>query len=108
MVLVVYKPMNSIVLVGLIVTAIHFLQAGRKRATLPGAEESMTTTIEFITALFYEVDEQMGASPKHPEAHLCQCSHTSPNSSTPNTVKPISICSGGKSAHSNVPGAKAR
>ena len=30
----------------------------------------MTTTIEFITALFYEVDEQMGAIPKHPEAHL--------------------------------------
>jgi hypothetical protein len=25
---------------------------------------------EFITALFYEVDEQMGAIPKHPEAHL--------------------------------------
>ena len=30
----------------------------------------MTTTIEFITALFYEVDEQIGAIPKHPEAHL--------------------------------------
>jgi hypothetical protein len=30
----------------------------------------LTTTIEFITALFYEVDEQMGAIPKHPEAHL--------------------------------------
>ena len=28
------------------------------------------TTIDFITALFYEVDEQMGAIPKHPEAHL--------------------------------------
>jgi hypothetical protein len=28
------------------------------------------TTVEFITALFYEVDEQMGAIPKHPEAHL--------------------------------------
>src|SRR5256712_8185597 len=27
-------------------------------------------TVEFITALFYEVDEQMGAIPKHPEAHL--------------------------------------
>jgi hypothetical protein len=25
---------------------------------------------EFITALFYEVDEQMGAIPKHPEARL--------------------------------------
>src|SRR5215472_15081293 len=27
-------------------------------------------TVEFITALFYEIDEQMGAIPKHPEAHL--------------------------------------
>ena len=27
-------------------------------------------TIEFITALFYEVDEQLRAIPKHPEAHL--------------------------------------
>jgi hypothetical protein len=27
-------------------------------------------TLEFITALFYEIDEQMGAIPKHPEAHL--------------------------------------
>jgi len=28
------------------------------------------TTVDFITALFYEVDEQLGAIPKHPEAHL--------------------------------------
>src|SRR5262250_1058545 len=27
-------------------------------------------TMDFITALFYEVDEQLGALPKHPEAHL--------------------------------------
>ena len=47
----------------------HFLQAGRKRETLPGTEEPMTT-IEFITALFYEVDEQLRAIPKHPEARL--------------------------------------
>jgi len=26
--------------------------------------------VEFITALFYEVDEQLGAIPKHPAAHL--------------------------------------
>ena len=43
----------------------HFLQAGRKRETLPGTEEHMT--IDFITALFYEVDEQLRAIPKHPE-----------------------------------------
>ena len=28
------------------------------------------TTVEFITALFYEVDEQLRALPKHPEARL--------------------------------------
>jgi len=28
------------------------------------------TTVEFITALFYEIDEQLRAIPKHPEAHL--------------------------------------
>jgi hypothetical protein len=27
-------------------------------------------TVEFITALFYEVDEQLRTLPKHPEAHL--------------------------------------
>ena len=32
-------------------------------------EEPMTT-IDFITALFYQVDEQMRAMPKHPDAHL--------------------------------------
>ena len=48
----------------------HFLHTGRKRATLPGTEESMTTTIEFITALFCQVDDQLAGLPKHPEAHL--------------------------------------
>ena len=28
------------------------------------------TTVDFITALFYEVDEQLHAIPKHPDAHL--------------------------------------
>ena len=28
------------------------------------------TTLDFITALFYEVDEQMCAIPKHPHARL--------------------------------------
>src|SRR5262247_3015557 len=70
MVLVAYKPMSPIVLVGLLVMAIHFLHAGRKHATLPGAEESMTTTTEFITALFCQVDDQLAGLPKHPEAHL--------------------------------------
>src|SRR5678816_3365164 len=70
MVLVACKPMNPIVLVGLIVMAIHFLQAGKKRATLPGAEASMTTTIEFITTLFCQVDDQLAGLPKQPEDRL--------------------------------------
>src|SRR5215510_4166220 len=53
-----------------IAIVMHLLQAGRKRATLPGTEESMTTTIEFITALFCQVDDQLAGLPKHPEAHL--------------------------------------
>ncbi len=69
MVLVSDKPMSSIVLTGLIVMVMHFLHTGRKRHTLPGTEEPMIT-LDFITALFYQVDEQMRALPKHPEAHL--------------------------------------
>ena len=37
--------------------------------SFPG-EESRMTTVEFITALFSEVDEQLYAIPTHPEAHL--------------------------------------
>src|SRR6267142_2774050 len=70
MVLVSYKPINTIVLTGLIAMFMHFLQAGSTCATLPGTEESMTTTIEFITALFCQVDDHLPAIPKHPEAHL--------------------------------------
>jgi len=33
-------------------------------------EESRMTTWDFITALFYHVDEQLPDIPKHPEAHL--------------------------------------
>src|SRR5215471_1736301 len=40
------------------------------RVTSFPCEESRMTTVDFITALFYEVDEQIGAIPKHPEAHL--------------------------------------
>src|SRR6266851_2455389 len=69
MVLVSYKPINTIVLTGPIVMVMHFLQAGRKRETLLGTEEHMTT-IDCITVLFCQVDEQMRALPKHPEAHL--------------------------------------
>ena len=70
MVLVSDKPTNAIVLTGLLAMAMHFLQAGRKHATLPGTEESMSTTMDFITALFCQVDDHLSAIPKHPEAHL--------------------------------------
>jgi hypothetical protein len=70
MVLVSDKPRNNIVLAGLIVMVMHFLQAGWRSATLPGTEESMTTTIEFITALFWQGDDHLAGIPKHPEAHL--------------------------------------
>src|SRR5438552_17868506 len=70
MVLVSYKPIDTIVLTGLIAMVMHFLQAGSTCATLPGTEESMTTTIEFITALFCQVDDHLPAIPKHPEARL--------------------------------------
>src|SRR5215831_5210927 len=69
MVLVAYKPMNPIALFGLLVMVMHFFQTGRKCHPLPGTEEPMIT-IDFITDLFCQVDEQLHAIPKHPEAHL--------------------------------------
>ena len=47
-----------------------FLHTGRKRAPLLPETEKPMTTSDFITALFYEVDEQLRTIPKHPEAHL--------------------------------------
>jgi len=47
----------------------HFLHASQERETLPCMEEPMTT-VDFITALFCQVDEQMRAMPKHPDAGL--------------------------------------
>src|SRR2546427_5359266 len=69
MVLVSYKPISIIVLAGPIIMVIHFLQAARKRATLPGTEDAMAT-LDFITALFCQVDDHLPAILKHPEAHL--------------------------------------
>src|SRR5436190_14941707 len=66
MVLVSYKPR---VLGGCIAMVMHFLHAGTKRETLPCPEEHMTT-IDFITALFCQVDDQMPDLPKHPHASL--------------------------------------
>src|SRR5216684_2990228 len=66
MVLVSCKPIG---LVGCLTMVMHCLHAGQERATLPCTEEPMTT-IDCITALFYQVDEQMHAMPTHPEARL--------------------------------------
>ena len=66
MVLVSYKPAA---VVGRLALLMHFLHAGQKREPLPYTEEPMTT-LEFITALFYHVDEQLHTMPKHPEARL--------------------------------------
>src|SRR2546428_8991780 len=66
MVLVSCEPIG---LVDCITMVMHLLQAGREYETLPYMEEPMTT-LDFITALFYEVDERMRDIPKHPEAHL--------------------------------------
>jgi len=51
------------------------LQSSDNSSTLVGVpsfpcEESRMTTVDLITALFYEVDEQLRAIPKHPEARL--------------------------------------
>ncbi len=70
MVLVSYNLITIIVLADPIVRLMHFLHTGQERATLPGTEASMTTTIELITALFCQVADQIPDIPKHPKAHL--------------------------------------
>ena len=66
MVLVSYK---LIVLPDHLALIMHFLHAAQERETLLRTEEPMTTP-EFITALFYHVDEQLRTVPKHPKARL--------------------------------------
>src|SRR5262249_23772860 len=61
---------NIIVLVSLIVMVRHFLLAGNKCATLPGTAKPMTTTSDFITAFFCQVDDQLFGLPTPPEARL--------------------------------------
>src|SRR5262252_1268093 len=70
MVLVSYKLTATIVLADLTVMLRHFLHTGQERATLRGTEDPMTTTIEFITALFCQVADQIPDIPKHPQASL--------------------------------------
>ena len=66
MVLVSYKPL---IFVGCIAMIMEFLQAGKERKTLPCTEEHMTT-LDFITALFCQVDDHLPGLPKHPHATL--------------------------------------
>src|SRR4029450_12041714 len=47
----------------------HILQADREREPLSCPEEPMTT-VEFITALFCQVDTHLHNIPKHPHATL--------------------------------------
>src|SRR5881409_2793272 len=47
----------------------HFLHAGRERETLPYMEEPLAT-VDFIIALFCQVDAHLHDLPKHPHASL--------------------------------------
>src|SRR5437867_12993908 len=67
MVLVSYRPL---VFVDCIAMVMHFLQAGQEHKTLPCTEEPMVT-LDFITALFCQVDDHLPGIPKHPHANLC-------------------------------------
>src|SRR6266699_4745050 len=66
MVLVAYKP---VILVSCIAVVIDILQAGRERHSLPCTEPLMTT-VDFILALFDQVDNHLHDLPKHPQATL--------------------------------------
>jgi hypothetical protein len=55
--------------IGRIAVMMEFLHAGQERPTLLGTEEHMTA-VDFITALFCQVADQMPGIPKHPQARL--------------------------------------
>jgi hypothetical protein len=62
MVLVYYKPINAMILAGLLVLVMPFLHAGKERTTLPGTEEPMTTR-DCITAVFCQIDAYLPGIP---------------------------------------------
>ena len=66
MVLVSYKP---IVLGSLLVMVMHFLHAGQEHEALPSMDKHLTP-LDFITALFDEVDAPRRPIPPPPHAHL--------------------------------------
>jgi hypothetical protein len=47
----------------------HFLHARRKRTTLPGTGESLTT-LDCSTALCCQIDAQLSGHPKRPNVRL--------------------------------------
>src|SRR5262247_2197941 len=75
MVLISYKPCSLHRTLQTNRTSFLGLQSSYNSSTLGGVtslrgEERRMRTVEFITAVFYEVDEQLRTIPKHPEAHL--------------------------------------
>ena len=66
------KTATIIVHAGPVVVVMHVLHADRKRATLPDMEESLTT-INCITAFFWQVDDPLAGLPPHPDKarHAC-------------------------------------
>src|SRR6266446_6264466 len=75
MVLVSYKPCSIYRTLQTNRTSFLGLQSSDDSSTLGGVtslrgEERRLMTVECITALFSEVDEQLGALPTHPEAPL--------------------------------------
>jgi len=75
MVLVSYKPFYKYRSIDANDAAFLSLQLPDNSSTLVcvtsfPCEESRMTTVDFITTLFCEVDEQLCTIPKHPEAHL--------------------------------------
>jgi hypothetical protein len=64
MALVSYK---SIILVSCIAVVMDILQAGKECNSLPYPEQLMTT-VDFIIALFSQVDNHLYNLPKHPQA----------------------------------------
>ena len=62
-------PYRLAIFLGYIAVIRHILHAGRKRTPLP-CTEMLLTTVDFITAVCYQVDNHLHGLPKHPHAAL--------------------------------------
>src|SRR2546426_7081889 len=92
MVLVSYKPCSIYRTLQTNRTSFLGLQSSDDSSTLGGVtslrgEESRMMTVECITALFYEVDEQLCAIPKHPAVYLMAADNCF--SPKPDTIPPL-------------------